>query len=91
MSEDLLPPEKDRFIIELEFVQCLANPEYLHCESGSLGKEETAARCMLRRECLSDCFLAGLAQNKYLENAAFLEFLRYLKYWKRKEYSRYIL
>lgn len=37
------------------------------------------------------CLSPGLAQNKYLENEAFLQFLSYLKYWKRKEYSRYIL
>ena len=27
------PPykETDRFLLELEFVQCLANPTYIHC------------------------------------------------------------
>ena len=24
-------PERRRFLMELEFVQCLANPEYLKC------------------------------------------------------------
>lgn len=32
--DGVLPPDKDRFIIELEFVQSLANPEYLHCTLG---------------------------------------------------------
>ncbi len=26
-------PEKYRFEVELEFVQCLANPHYINCES----------------------------------------------------------
>lgn len=31
-------PEKYRFQVELEFVQCLANPQYLNCKcTGSLG------------------------------------------------------
>ena len=24
-------PEKTRFLVELEFIQCLSNPKYLHC------------------------------------------------------------
>lgn len=32
-AADEEPPEKatTRFLMELEFVQCLANPKYLHC------------------------------------------------------------
>ena len=32
VSEAQRDPEKYRFEIELEFVQCLANPSYLNCE-----------------------------------------------------------
>jgi hypothetical protein len=28
--------EEGRFVLELEFIQCLANPNYLNCECGSL-------------------------------------------------------
>lgn len=28
--------DKERFALELEFVQCLANPQYLNCEPGWL-------------------------------------------------------
>ena len=28
-------PEKYRFQVELEFVQCLANPNYLNCKLGN--------------------------------------------------------
>ncbi|CAM9398126.1 unnamed protein product [Chrysoparadoxa australica] len=53
---------KARFEVELEFVQCLASPEYLHY----------------------------LAQQRYLDDPAFLAFLRYLRYWKRPEYAKHL-
>jgi mediator of RNA polymerase II transcription subunit 31 len=58
-----LPDDETRFALELEFIQCLANADYLH----------------------------WLALNKYLEDPAFLAFLRYLKYWRQPEYARFIL
>jgi len=63
------PPYKDpdngsqRFLLELEFVQCLANPTYIHY----------------------------LAQNRYFEDEAFIGYLKYLKYWQRPEYIKYIM
>jgi hypothetical protein len=51
MEEGALPSNRDRLLIELEFVQNLANPTYLHY----------------------------LAQNKYLEDEAFMAFLDYLQ------------
>lgn len=32
----------------------------------------------------------GLAQNKYFEDTAFLNYLKYLEYWRRPEYAKYI-
>jgi hypothetical protein len=32
-AEVLLPDDERRFTIELEFVQSLANPNYLHCKT----------------------------------------------------------
>lgn len=58
-----LPDDETRFTLELEFVQCLANPDYLH----------------------------WLALNKYLEDPAFVAFLRYLSYWRRPEYARFLV
>jgi mediator of RNA polymerase II transcription subunit 31 len=52
----------DRFDIELEFVQSLASPAYLHF----------------------------LATQGYFQDAAFMAFLRYLKYWKKPEYARFL-
>ncbi len=50
------------FSVELEFVQCLANPNYLHF----------------------------LAKQGMFENASFKNYLKYLLYWKRPEYVRFI-
>lgn len=58
-----LPDDETRFILELEFVQCLANADYLH----------------------------WLALNKYLDDPAFVAFLRYLSYWRRPEYARFLV
>mmetsp|Transcript_29456 Transcript_29456/g.67728 ORF Transcript_29456/g.67728 Transcript_29456/m.67728 type:complete len:186 (-) Transcript_29456:108-665(-) len=52
----------NRFALELEFVQCLASPAYLH----------------------------HLATTKVLSDPKFITFLRYLCYWKRPEYARFI-
>ena len=63
------PPSSDprtinraRFELELEFVQSLANPFYLH----------------------------SLAQQNILEQPAFINFLKYLLYFKEKDYARFI-
>ncbi|XP_061500915.1 mediator of RNA polymerase II transcription subunit 31 isoform X1 [Anopheles gambiae] len=58
-SEDA---QKLRFQVELEFVQCLANPNYLHF----------------------------LAQRGYFKDAAFVNYLKYLLYWKEPEYAKYL-
>ena len=31
--EETAEEQKTRFLMELEFVQCLANPQYLHCKN----------------------------------------------------------
>ncbi|KAH8033070.1 hypothetical protein MRX96_016825 [Rhipicephalus microplus] len=54
--------QKLRFQIELEFVQCLANPNYLNF----------------------------LAQRGYLKQKIFVNYLNYLQYWKKPEYSKYL-
>lgn len=51
-----------RFEEELEFVQALANPEYLHY----------------------------LAQNRFFDDPAFVEYLDYLQYWRDQPYCLYI-
>ncbi|XP_078446325.1 SOH1 family protein [Wolffia australiana] len=54
---------RQRFLLELEFVQCLANPTYIHY----------------------------LAQNRYFEDEAFIGYLKYLQYWQKPEYVKFIM
>lgn len=54
---------RQRFLLELEFIQCLANPIYIHY----------------------------LAQNRYFEDEAFIGYLKYLQYWQRPEYIKFIM
>ncbi|RPD63810.1 SOH1-domain-containing protein [Lentinus tigrinus ALCF2SS1-6] len=60
---DARSANRARFELELEFVQSLANPFYLH----------------------------SLAQQGILNQPAFVNFLKYLQYWKEKDYARFIL
>jgi len=61
-SSSSLPSDRDRFELELEFVQCLASPAYLHY----------------------------LATSGMLYQSTFLDFLRYLRYWKSPQYAKYL-
>ncbi|KAJ6808185.1 mediator of RNA polymerase II transcription subunit 31 [Iris pallida] len=54
---------RQRFLLELEFLHCLANPTYIHY----------------------------LAQNRYFEDEAFINYLKYLQYWQRPEYIKFIM
>jgi mediator of RNA polymerase II transcription subunit 31 len=62
LSSDSKAANRARFELELEFVQSLANPFYLH----------------------------SLAQQNILDQPAFVNFLKYLLYWKEKNYARFI-
>jgi mediator of RNA polymerase II transcription subunit 31 len=59
-AASMVLPE-NRFELELEFVQSLASPAYLHYLSQSLFSDPT-----------------------------FIDYLRYLRYWKKPEYAKYI-
>ncbi|OXC81303.1 hypothetical protein J005_06594 [Cryptococcus neoformans] len=52
-----------RFQSELEFIQCLAHPQYLH-----------------------ELHIQG-----YLEKPPFLNYLKYLEYWREPQYVRFII
>ena len=72
---------------ELEFVQSLANPEYLHCAPShsprALAPHKHSSAC--------PCALADLAQNRYLDDPAFVEHIDYLRYWAGEKYCHYIV
>jgi mediator of RNA polymerase II transcription subunit 31 len=55
--------ERQRFLLELEFVQQLANPQYLHF----------------------------LALNRYFQDKSFVNYLKYLQYWKKQEYAKFLV
>ena len=80
--------EKIRFEQELEFVQCLANPEYLNCK---LGANEKGFVFWLKQATNSHQHNIDLAQRLYFEDERFIGYLRYLTYWKDPKYARYIL
>ncbi|KAJ3926128.1 MAG: SOH1-domain-containing protein [Lentinula lateritia] len=61
-SADPEAANRARFELELEFVQALANPFYLH----------------------------SLAQQNILEQPTFINFLKYLLYFKEKDCARFI-
>ncbi|WWC62947.1 uncharacterized protein I303_105545 [Kwoniella dejecticola CBS 10117] len=52
-----------RFQAELEFVQCLSNPQYIH----------------------------SLATQGYFQKQSFINYLKYLEYWRDPEYIKYII
>ena len=61
-NADAKEANRARFELELEFVQALANPFYLH----------------------------SLAQQNILEQPPFINYLKYLLYFKEKDYARFI-
>ena len=63
MDVPSLPPQEERFYIELEFVQNLSNPKYLNY----------------------------LAQNGYFDQETFMNYLKYLRYWKKPEYITHLI
>lgn len=58
-----IPCDEERYLIELEFVQNLANPKYLNY----------------------------LAQNGYFQQVEFIDYLKYLRYWKEPQYLKKLL
>lgn len=84
--------DSKRFEAELEFVQSLASPDYLNCESICLILNDICSRYTYYQS-ISHALLwvAGLGQNKYFEDESFVKFLAYLQYWKRPEYAKFIV
>lgn len=46
--------------------------------------------CFLILHLFGFCFV-DLAQNRYFEDEAFIEYLKYLQYWQRPEYIKFIM
>lgn len=69
-----------RFQIELEFVQCLGNPNYLNCKRIRVISESIVILMVV----------LVLAQRGYFKDSTFINYLKYLLYWKEPEYSKYL-
>nr|CCA21070.1 mediator of RNA polymerase II transcription subunit 31 putative [Albugo laibachii Nc14] len=82
MLDAEVPSNDIRFQIELEFVQCLASPAYLNCR---LSKSAMLLVWLLYSTSVD------LATNRYFENPAFMNYIKYLEYWKKPEYAQYIV
>ena len=63
LADQARQANRERFELELEFVQALANPFYLQT----------------------------LAQQNVLSKPSFINYLKYLMYWKEKEYARFVV
>lgn len=70
-----------RFQVELEFVQCLANPNYLHCKFRYL---------QIIPEISFLDIPSVLAQRDYFKDPAFVNYLKYLLYWKKPEFAKFL-
>ncbi|KAL5225512.1 hypothetical protein ABZP36_012151 [Zizania latifolia] len=91
---------RQRFLLELEFIQCLANPIYIHCTVSSYPLPllfylvwVTSGLALFVEPILSApaSKTVDLAQNRYFEDEAFIGYLKYLMYWQRPEYIKYIM
>lgn len=80
--------QRIRFQVELEFVQCLANPNYLN-------RKLLCFACdllLMKTDGLFCLFMLSpdLAQNGHFKNKSFINYINYLQYWKKPEYSKYL-
>ena len=74
--------QRIRFQVELEFVQCFANPNYLHCMFLTYMFIQTLSLHIL--------FTIVLAQRGYFKDPAFVNYIKYLQYWKEPAYAKYL-
>lgn len=70
-----------RFRMELEFVQSLANPAFVHCKGGGFEQCVRSVHLLL---------CPALAQRNYFDDAAFVNYLDYLLYWKQPTYCKFL-
>ncbi|KAG6395683.1 hypothetical protein SASPL_141807 [Salvia splendens] len=95
---------RQRFLLELEFVQCLANPTYIHYGfrstdvvslrgllSGVKVEFDQANKVLEEMQQKGALHRGYLAQNRYFEDEAFIGYLKYLQYWQRPEYLKFIM
>lgn len=72
--------QRMRFQVELEFVQCLGNPNYLNCMFAFFHQAKTT---------VTPIYLV-LAQRGFFKDSTFINYLKYLLYWKEPDYAKYL-
>jgi mediator of RNA polymerase II transcription subunit 31 len=85
--------ERERFLMELEFVQCLANPLYLNCKCFlilSINFISIHSRMYQDKYTHIDGIQPDLAQQGLLSDPVFVQYLEYLLYWTQPQYALYI-
>lgn len=73
--------DKERFLMDMEFIQGLSNPEYLRC---------TDKIFLIPQKLIFSRLVLAQHPNKYLEQPEFISYLKYLLYWKKPEYSKFL-
>ena len=82
--------DRERLTAELEFVQLLANPQYLQCEHPPT-VHPRPYDILKTKLTLNPSPPSDLAQNNYFADPAFVSYLEYLLYWKRPEYAKLLM
>uniref|UniRef100_A0A3P8ZK82 Mediator of RNA polymerase II transcription subunit 31 n=1 Tax=Esox lucius TaxID=8010 RepID=A0A3P8ZK82_ESOLU len=83
---------RNRFQSELEFIQCLANPNYLNCKCVSpiLPSGQVSVSITCDDDLPMFLCVPVLAQRGYLREKPFVNYLKYLLYWKEPEYAKFL-
>jgi len=94
-EEDTGCSEKERFEMELEFVQVRPpRAPRRHAPLQQRHSVHVAPQLRVPQLCTQALanpnYLNWLAQNRYFEDVAFLHYLAYLRYFERSEYAKYI-
>jgi len=81
-----------RFQVELEFVQALASPTYVHCTQRwpASPRIPRPVADVVPELALAVPRIPDLAQNGFLKDPRLVAYLEYLQYWKRPPYVQFI-
>ena len=76
---------------ELEFVQGLANPEYLHCTPSRPGLGPSHVAYPPTTDATCALVLTDLAQHRFFDDPQFVRYIEYLQYWREIPYCLYVV
>ena len=91
---------RQKFLVELEFVQCLANPHYLEWLATQVAAPQPPRMFFLLLVLAIPHVLPAAAAHTaaeracvqgYLLDGKFVRYLDYLQYWKQPQYSKFLV